>query len=346
MATAEKYRLAQIVERFGGEILGNPQTSISQVATLESAGAEHISFLTQGKYRKQLAGTRAGAVILGRTDSGLTELPRIVCDDPYLYFAKVSALFNPQQAIKPGVHRTAVVERGTMIPASASIGAGAYVGRRVKLGRGVVIGPGCHLGDGVEIGAASRLHARVTIYPGCRLGQRALVHSGAVIGADGFGIAQDHGIWRKIPQVGRVLIGDDVEIGANTCIDRGALDDTVVEDGVKLDNLIQIGHNVHIGAHTAIAGCTGIAGSSRVGKHCMIGGAVAIVGHLDIADRVIIHAATVVTKSIRKAGTYGGHPAEDSRSWTLNMARLRHLDALRERVRHIEQQLSLPEEKA
>ena len=196
MATAEKYRLAQIVERFGGEILGNPQTSISQVATLESAGAEHISFLTQGKYRKQLAGTRAGAVILGRTDSGLTELPRIVCDDPYLYFAKVSALFNPQQAIKPGVHRTAVVERGTMIPASASIGAGAYVGRRVKLGRGVVIGPGCHLGDGVEIGAASRLHARVTIYPGCRLGQRALVHSGAVIGADGFGIAQDHGIWR------------------------------------------------------------------------------------------------------------------------------------------------------
>jgi UDP-3-O-[3-hydroxymyristoyl] glucosamine N-acyltransferase len=346
MAKAEKYRLAQIVERFGGEILGNPQTSISQVATLESAGAEHISFLTQGKYRKQLAGTRAGAVILGRTDSGLTELPRIVCDDPYLYFAKVSALFNPPQAIKPGVHGTAVVERGTMIPASASIGAGAYVGRRVKLGRGVVIGPGCHLGDGVEIGAASRLHARVTIYPGCRLGQRALVHSGAVIGADGFGIAQDHGIWRKIPQVGRVLIGDDVEIGANTCIDRGALDDTVVEDGVKLDNLIQIGHNVHIGAHTAIAGCTGIAGSSRVGKHCMIGGAVAIVGHLDIADRVIIHAATVVTKSIRKAGTYGGHPAEDSRSWTLNMARLRHLDALRERVRHIEQQLSLPEEKA
>ena len=346
MATAEKYRLAQIVERFGGEILGNPQTSISQVATLESAGAEHISFLTQGKYRKQLAGTRAGAVILGRTDSGLTELPRIVCDDPYLYFAKVSALFNPPQAIKPGVHRTAVVERGTMIPASASIGAGAYVGRRVKLGKGVVIGPGCHLGDGVEIGAASRLHARVTIYPGCRLGQRALVHSGAVIGADGFGIAQDHGIWRKIPQVGRVLIGDDVEIGANTCIDRGALDDTVVEDGVKLDNLIQIGHNVHIGAHTAIAGCTGIAGSSRVGKHCMIGGAVAIVGHLDIADRVVIHAATVVTKSIRKAGTYGGHPAEDSRSWTLNMARLRHLDALRERVRHIEQQLSLPEEKA
>ncbi|OGA32431.1 MAG: UDP-3-O-(3-hydroxymyristoyl)glucosamine N-acyltransferase [Betaproteobacteria bacterium RIFCSPLOWO2_12_FULL_62_13b] len=346
MAKAEKYRLAQIVERFGGEILGNPQTPISQVATLESAGAEHISFLTQGKYRKQLAGTRAGAVILGKADSGLTDLPRIVCDEPYLYFAKVSALFNPPQAIKPGVHRTAIVERGARIPASASIGAGAYVGRRVKLGKGVVIGPGCHIGDGVEIGAACRLHARVTIYPECRLGQRALVHSGAVIGADGFGIAQDHGVWRNIPQVGRVLIGDDVEIGANTCIDRGALDDTVVEDGVKLDNLIQIGHNVHIGAHTAIAGCTGIAGSSRIGKHCMIGGAVAIVGHLDIADRVIIHAAAVVTKSIRKAGTYGGHPAEDSLSWARHVALLRHLDSLCERLRNIEQRLSTPENKA
>lgn len=345
MAKAEKYRLAQIVERFGGEIIGDPQTPISQVATLESAGVEHISFLTHSKYRKQLAGTRAGAVILGTADSGLTTLPRIVCDDPYLYFARVSALFNPPQAATPGVHKTAVVERGTTVPASASIGAGAYVGRRVKLGRGVVIGAGCHLGDGVEIGAASRLYPRVTIYPGCCLGQRTLVHSGAVIGADGFGIALDQDTWRKIPQAGRVVIGNDVEIGANTCIDRGALDDTVVEDGVKLDNLIQIGHNVHIGAHTAIAGCTGIAGSTRIGKHCMIGGAASIVGHLDIADRVTIHAGAVVTKSIGQAGTYGGHPAEDSRSWTRNMARLRHLYALRERVRHIEQQLSLPEEK-
>jgi len=346
MAKAEKYRLAQIVERFGGEILGNPRTPISQVATLESAGAQHISFLTHSKYRKQLAATRAGAVILGRADSGLTELPRIICEDPYLYFAKVVALFNPPQVARPGVHKTAVVERGTRIPASASIGAGAYVGRGVKLGQGVVIGPGCQLGEAVEIGAASRLHARVTIYPGCCLGQRALVHSGAVIGADGFGLAKDGDTWRKIPQVGRVVIGNDVEIGANTCIDRGTLDDTVVEDGVKLDNLIQIGHNVHIGAHTAIAGCTGIAGSSRVGKHCMIGGAASIVGHLDIADRVIIHAGAVVTKSIAQGGTYGGHPAENSRSWTRQMARLRQLEPLRERVRHIEQQLSLPEEKA
>ena len=346
MAKAEKYRLAQIVERFGGEIIGDPHTPISQVATLESAGAEHISFLSQGRYRKQLAGTRAGAVILGRADRGLTALPRIVCADPYLYFAKVSALFNPPQAVKPGVHKTAIVERGTRIPASASIGAGAYVGRRVKLGKGVVIGAGCHIGDGVEIGAASRLHARVTIYPGCRLGQHALVHSGAVIGADGFGIAQDHGTWRNIPQVGRVLIGDDVEIGANTCIDRGALDDTVIEDGVKLDNLIQIGHNVHIGAHTAIAGCTGIAGSTRIGKHCMIGGAAAIVGHLDIADRVVINAATVVTKSIRKAGTYGGHPAEDSRSWARHIALLRDMDSLHERLRKLEQCLSTREKKA
>ena len=346
MAKAKKYRLAQIVERFGGEIIGDPQTPISQVATLQSAGAQDISFLSHGKYRAQLAGTGAGAVILARGDSGLTDLPRIVCADPYLYFAKVSSLLNPPQAISPGVHRSAVIERGTRIPASASIGAGAYIGRGVKLGKAVVIGVGCCIGDGVEIGAASRLHARVTIYAGCRLGQRALVHAGAVIGADGFGIALEQGSWRKIPQIGRVLIGDDVEIGANTCIDRGALDDTVVEDGVKLDNLIQIGHNVRIGAHTAIAGCTGIAGSTRIGTHCMIGGAANIVGHLDIADRVVIHAAAVVTKSIRKAGSYSGHPAEDSRSWAQHMALLRHMDSLRERVRSLEKSLSTREKKA
>ena len=346
MAKAKTYRLAQIVQRFGGEILGNPRTPITQVASLENAGAQHISFLAHRKYRKQLCATHAGAVILGRADGSLTQRPRIACDDPYMYFAKVSALFNPPPAVKPGVHRTAVVERGTKVPLSASIGAGAYVGRGVKLGKYVAIGPGCHVGDGVEIGAGSRLHARVSVYPGCCLGQRVLVHSGAVIGADGFGIALDHGIWHKIHQIGRVLIGDDVEIGANTCIDRGALDDTVIEDGVKLDNLIQVGHNVHIGAHTAIAGCTGIAGSTRIGKYCMIGGGAAIVGHLNIADRVTIHAAAFITKSIRRAGTYSGYPAEDSRSWTRNIARLRHLDALRERVGHIEQRLSLPKEQA
>ena len=346
MAKAKKYRLAQIVERFGGEILGSAQTQVSQVASLQSAGAEQISFLAHGKYRKQLTGTQAGAVILSRPDSGLTERPRIVCDDPYLYFAKVSALFNPPPGVKPGVHRTAVIERGTKVPASASIGAGAYLGRDVKLGAGVAVGPGCHIGDDVQIGTASRLHARVTIYPGCRLGARALVHSGAVIGADGFGIALDAGAWRKIPQIGRVVIGDDVEIGANTCIDRGALEDTVLEDGVKLDNLIQIGHNVRIGAHTAIAGCAGVSGSTNVGKYCMIGGGVVIVGHLEIADRVVIQAAALVTKSIRQAGTYGGHPAEDSRSWARNMALLRHLETLRERVGRIEHQLSLPEDEA
>lgn len=346
MVKAEKYRLAEIVERFGGEVLGNPQTAISQVATLQSAGASHIGFLSHRKYRKLLAGTAAGAVILSRADRDLTGLPRIVCDDPYLYFAKVSALLNPPQAVKPGVHETAVVERGVRIPATASIGAGAYVGRRVKLGGAVVIGPGCYIGDGVEIGAGSRLCARVAVYANCRVGKRALVHSGAVIGADGFGLALEDGRWRKIPQIGRVVIGDDVEIGANTCIDRGALDDTIIEDGVKLDNLIQVGHNVRIGAHTAIAGCTGIAGSTRIGKHCMIGGAASIVGHLDIADRVVILAGAVVTRSITQAGTYGGHPAQDNHRWTRNVAQLRHLDVLRERVRRIEQQLPSPEEPA
>ncbi|MBE0614170.1 MAG: UDP-3-O-(3-hydroxymyristoyl)glucosamine N-acyltransferase [Burkholderiales bacterium] len=345
MATAKKYRLAQIVERFGGEVIGNPQTPVSQVAALEHARAQHISFLSHGKYRRQLAGTQAGAVILGKADSQLTQLPRIICDNPYLYFAKVSSLFNPPQVAVPGVHRTAVVERGALVPDSASVGAGAYIGRRVKLGKGVAIGAACCIGDGVEIGAASTLDARVTVYAGCRLGRRVVVHSGAVIGADGFGIAMEDGNWLKIPQIGGVSIGDDVEIGANTCIDRGTLEDTVIEDGVKLDNLIQIGHNVHVGAHTAIAGCTGIAGSTRIGKYCMIGGAANIVGHLDIADRVIIHAAAVVTKSIRKAGAYGGHPAEDSRSWAQHTAKVRNLDSLLERLRAIEQRLSTQEKK-
>ncbi len=346
MAKAKTFSLAQIVERFGGEILGNPQTPITQVATLESAGEKHISFLVHGKYRGQLASSRAGAVIVSRANRSATERPRIVCDDPYLYFAKVSGLFNPQQTAKPGVHKSAVIERGSRIPASASIGAGAYVGRGVKLGKSVAIGPGCHLGDGVEIGDESVLDAQVCVYARCRLGRRVLAHSGAVIGADGFGLAPEQGAWRKIPQIGRVVIGDDVEIGANTCIDRGALDDTVLEDGVKLDNLIQIGHNVHIGAHTAIAGCVGIAGSSRIGSHCMIGGAAVIVGHLRIADRVTIHAGALVTKSIPRAGTYGGFPAEQSREWLRNMAQLRRMDALAARVAHIEQQLSQRKEKA
>jgi len=343
MAKAKKYRLAQIVKRFGGKIIGDPLTAVSQVATLEHAGPQHIGFLSHGKFRKQLAGTRAGAVIVGRADGDITDLPRIVCDDPYLYFAKVSSLFNPLPVASPGVHSTAVVERGTRIPTSASVGAGTYIGRGVKLGKGVMIGAGCYLGDAVEIGAASRLHARVTVYANCRLGERALVHSGVVIGADGFGIALDGDHWRKIPQIGRVLIGNDVEIGANTCVDRGALDDTVIEDGVKMDNLIQIAHNVRIGAHTAIAACTGIAGSTHIGRYCRIGGAANIVGHLDIADRVIIHAAAVVTKSIRKAGTYGGHPAEDSRSWAKHMALLRNMDSLLEQLRDIEQRLSTQE---
>jgi UDP-3-O-[3-hydroxymyristoyl] glucosamine N-acyltransferase len=346
MAKAKKYRLAQIVERFGGEILGNPLTPIAQIATLENAGPQHIGFLANRKYRRQLSGSAAGAVIVSRADSALTERPRIVCDDPYLYFARVSTLFNPPKKPLPGIHKSAVVERGTRVPASASIGAGAYIGTGVKLGKDVVIGPGCHIGAAAEVGAASLLHARVTVYPGCVLGARAIVHSGAVIGADGFGIAQDGDRWLKIPQTGRVIIGDDVEIGANTCIDRGALDDTIIEDGVKLDNLIQIGHNVHIGAHTAIAGCAGVSGSSRIGRRCLIGGGAVIAGHLTIADRVTIYAASLVTKSIKKPGSYGGHPADESRVWARNTALLRNLDSMRDKLRHLELQISSRKEQA
>ena len=212
-------------------------------------------------------------MILGVAERDATDLPRILSDNPYAYFAKVSALLNPRHAEAPGIHSTAIVDQTATIPASATIGAFAFVGAGVKIGEHAVIGSGCHLGEGVEVGDDSLLYPQVVVYHGCVIGKRAILHSGAVIGADGFGIAMEKGRWIKVPQIGRVVIGDDVEIGANTTIDRGALEDTVIEDGVKLDNQIQVAHNVHIGAHTAMAGCVGIAGSAKIGKHCTVGAA-------------------------------------------------------------------------
>jgi UDP-3-O-[3-hydroxymyristoyl] glucosamine N-acyltransferase len=230
-----------------------------------------------------------------------------------------------------------VIEPGASVSASAAVGAGAYVGKDARLGERVVLGPGCHVGDGVEIGDDSRLHALVSVYAGCSIGRRAIIHSGAVIGADGFGMARDGERWTKIPQVGRVVIGDDVEIGANTTIDRGALEDTVIEDGVKLDNQIQIGHNVRIGAHTAMAACVGVAGSARIGRHCTVGGAGMILGHLEIADHVNISAGTLVAKSIVKPGTYTGiFPISEKKEWARTAAHLRKLNALAEKVRELE----------
>ncbi|MFN5156429.1 MAG: UDP-3-O-(3-hydroxymyristoyl)glucosamine N-acyltransferase, partial [Betaproteobacteria bacterium] len=231
----------------------------------------------------------------------------------------------------------AVVEEGARIDAAASVGPLCFVGRGARIATGAVLGPHCHVGDGAEVGAGTWLKARVMLSEGCRIGARGIVHGGAVIGADGFGFAPHQGRWEKIEQLGAVVIGDDVEIGANTCIDRGALDDTVLGDGVKLDNLVQIGHNVRIGDHTAFAGCVGVAGSARIGRHCTAGGGAIILGHLEIVDHVHITAATLITRSIHKPGQYSGaFPFDDNAAWEKNAATLRQLHALRERLRALE----------
>ncbi len=313
------YTLGEIASQLGGRVAGDAGVLIRQVGSLERAGDGQIAFLSNPKYRSRLAATRASAVVLAPESESLTRLPRIVCDEPYAYFARLSQLFNAPTAQRPGVHPSAVLARSA------------------RLGARVSIGAGCVIGDEVSIGDDSCLYPCVVVYHGCRIGARAILHSGSVIGADGFGIASHGGRWLKIPQIGRVVIGDDVEVGANTTIDRGALDDTVIEDGVKLDNQIQIGHNCRVGAHTAMAGCVAVAGSADIGRHCTIGAGALILGHLTICDHVNVSADTVISRSIGKAGTYTGmFPFDDNESWARNTALVRHLAELAERVRALE----------
>jgi UDP-3-O-[3-hydroxymyristoyl] glucosamine N-acyltransferase len=330
------YRLSDIVLRFGGELLGDADVRINQVATLETAGAGHISFLANRRYRKQLEQTRADAVIVAAEDADSTQRPRIVCKDPYAYFARVSALLNPPAAVLPGLHALAAIHPSARVAASAAIGPFVSIGAGAEVGEGSLVQAGCALGDNVRVGRDCHLYANVSVYHDCVIGDRVILHSGVIIGADGFGLAWESGRWRKIPQIGRVVLGNDVEVGANTTIDRGALDDTVVEEGVKLDNQIQIGHNCKIGAHTAIAGCVGIAGSTRIGRYCRIGGGAMIGGHLEIADNVEISAATAVPKSILKPGTYTSlFPMSLHQDWLRNASHIRHLDTLAERLREL-----------
>ena len=320
--------LGEIASRLGGRIAGDSNTLIRQVGSLERAGPDEITFFSSRKHKTKLAATRAGAVILGTDAEDLTLLPRIVCEQPYAYFARVSQLFNLLATQPPGVHATACVSPSA------------------RLGERVSIGAGCVVGDGVSIGDDSCLYPRVVIYGGCALGARVIVHSGAVIGADGFGIAPSEGGWIKIPQIGRVRIGDDVEIGANTTIDRGAMDDTIIEDGVKLDNQIQIGHNVRVGAHTAMAGCAAVAGSADIGQHCSVGAAALILGHLRLVDHVHVSAGTVISRSILKPGTYTGmFPFDENAAWARNTAMVRHLAKLAERVRALERGAPLKRKK-
>ncbi|MEO5881313.1 MAG: UDP-3-O-(3-hydroxymyristoyl)glucosamine N-acyltransferase [Caldimonas sp.] len=333
--------LGEIEARLGGELIGDPATAIESVGPLDSATPSTISFLANPLYQKQLAASRAGCVIVAPAfrEAALARGAAIVTADPYLYFARLTQWWaertRPPPA--PGVHPSATVDPAAEVAGDASIGPFAVVEAGVSIGAGVAIGAHAFVGRDCRLGAGTRLAPRATLMFETTLGERCFVQSGAVIGADGFGFAPTAGRWEKIEQLGRVRIGDDVEIGANSCIDRGAAGDTVIGDGVKIDNLVQIGHNVRIGAHTAIAGCVGIAGSATIGAHCMIGGGVGINGHVIIADRVVITGATQVTRSIAKPGVYSGlFPFDDNASWEKNAATLRNLHSLRERVRALE----------
>lgn len=338
--------LAELVARFGGELVGDGARRIVQVAPLDRATADEIGFVAQSKYLAQLAGTRAGAVILPPDARDASELPRILTSNPYLYFARVSALLNPVPRPPVGVHASATVAPDAVVAPDASIGPGVVIGAGATIGARTAIGANCVVGEGASVGEDCLLHANVTVYHRCIVGDRAILHSGCVIGSDGFGFAPNEGVWEKIPQIGRVRIGNDVEIGACTTIDRGALEDTVIEDGVKLDNLIQVAHNVVIGAHTAIAACTGIAGSAKIGRHCTIGGAAMIFGHIEIADGTRISTNTLITKSLPKAGTYtSALPFSEHETWQRNAVHMRNLDKLVNRVKALEKKLGELEQK-
>ncbi len=346
MSQAIRIKLGDLIRDFGGDLIGDADIQISGISTLSGAGPSDITFLTNSKYRAQLPASRAAAVILGPQDQDATAIPRIVTRNPYAYMAKVSALLHPLERPSPGIHASAVVDASARIAADAAIGPQVVIAAHAVIGAGVVIGAGCHVGRGVEIGADTWLYPGVSIYPECKIGRRGIFHSGVVIGADGFGLAPENGRWLKIPQVGRVVIGDDVEIGANTTVDRGALEDTVIEDGVKLDNQIQIAHNVRIGAHTAIAACVGIAGSTAIGQHCVIGGAAMFVGHIKVADGVTISGGSLVSKSIDVPGTYTAMwAAAPHREWLKTVAQLRRLDTLAQRVRELEEKIQAIERK-
>ncbi len=341
-------RLADIASFLSGhmpvELAGNPDHVIERLSTLDAATSGDLSFLSHPKYASRLAESRAGCVLVAVSarDAAVARGSCIVVDDPYYAFALVTQLWkrNHQPAAAPQIHPSAVIDPSASIADGVSIGAFVCVGPQATLGVGATIGAHCVIGRQAVIGDFTSLGPRVTVSDGCHVGQRCIVHAGAVIGADGFGFAPHEGRWIKIEQLGAVQIGDDVEIGANTCIDRGALQDTVLEDGVKLDNLVQIGHNVRIGKHSALAGCAGVAGSATIGAHCTVGGGAVVLGHLVLADHVHISAASVVTRSILKPGQYTGlFPIDDNVSWEKNAASLKQLHVLRERLKNAEKSL-------
>ncbi len=329
--------LLELARHCGADLVGDGDVLIRGVATLDAAGDGAIAFLANRKYRAQLAATRASAVIVSPRDADATPLPKLVSANPYATYARVATLFHPSPPVVPGTHATAIVASSARVAASASLAAYVVVGERTMIGERAQVHAGAVIGDDCAIGDDVTIYPRVVAYAGTRIGPRTIVHAGAVLGADGFGMAEQDGRWIKVPQVGGVVLGADVEIGANTTIDCGALGDTVLEDDVKLDNQIQIGHNCRIGSHTAIAGCVGIAGSTRIGKNCKIGGAAMIDGHLDIVDGTVISGATGVFDSITHAGTYtAAFPALPHQEWRHVAAIVRRLRMLSDRVRMLD----------
>jgi len=334
--------LGELVKQIGGELQkGDPDCSITAVATLQNAGADEISFLANKHYKRYLQDTRAAAVILSPEDADACPTAVITAANPYASYARAATLISPASPPRQGIHATASVAENSSIDDSVWVGPQCIVEEGATISAGVQLAGGCFVGAGSMIGAGSRLSANVVICHDVIIGERVNIYPGAVIGSDGFGLANENGKWLNVPQLGSVRIGNDVEIGSNTTIDRGALDDTVLEEGVRLDNQIQVAHNVHIGAHTAIAGCVGISGSAKIGKYCMIGGGAGIVGHLEIADHVIVTGMTMVTKSITRPGVYSsGVPAQDNDSWNRNYARFRQLDKLARKVQSLERTLA------
>lgn len=334
--------IAAITNTLGGEVSGDAAISIERVGSLSYAQAGAISFFMDTKYSTALAQTQASAVILKPEHVHLTNLPKIITDNPYAYFAKVSALLNPLPQRNAGIHASAVIGQHAQIDPSAWIDAQVVIADDVTIGAHVAIGAGCVIERNVVIADGTVLEPNVTVKHGTHIGQHCHLYAGCVIGNDGFGYAEEQGRWVKIPQVGRVIIEDHVDIGANTTIDRGAIDDTVIEEGVKLDNLIQIAHNCRIGAHTVIAGCVGIAGSAVIGKHCKIGGAAMILGHLTIADGVTISPGSMIMRSIRQAGTYTAlMPFQEHETWLKTAANIRHLNQLTDKIRALEDAVHL-----
>lgn len=330
-------RLAELAVRFGCELRGDPDATVERVGSLEAATDRELTFLANPRYVRHLAATRAGAVVLDAGSADRCPVPALIAANPYATYARIAQLLHAEPAFQAGVHPGAVVEPDAQVEAGAWIAAGAYVGHGARVGARTFVGPGCAILQGARIGADCRLVARVTICRDVVVGDRCIFAPGAVVGADGFGHAPDKDGYVKIPQVGSVVVGNDVDVGANTTIDRGTIGDTVIEDGVKIDNLCMIAHNVRVGAHTVMAAMVGVAGSASIGRRCMLGGQVGVVGHLSICDDVAVTGKTMISRTISKPGVYSGSlPADEARSFRRNSARFQKLDELARRVRRLE----------